>query len=83
MFIHWLTLNIYPIYFRIIRKPSSSTSYSSSAGARSQVLDSYEYFRREKSPAPKHDNSALHESIKQVMDDDKEIIKKINLIWSR
>ena len=57
------------------RKPSSSSSSRSSPVSRSQVQDSYEYFKREK-PVPKHDNSALHDSIKQVND----IIRIINNI---
>ena len=40
------------------RKPLTSSG-------RSQGQDSYDYFKREK-PKPKHDNTALHESIKQV-----------------
>jgi len=41
-----------------IKKPSTSPRQS-------QGQDSYDYFKREKAK-PKHDNTALHESIKQV-----------------
>ena len=44
------------------RKPSTSPG-------RSQGQDSYDYFKREK-PKPKHDNTALHESIKQVKNEE-------------
>ena len=60
-------------FFLSDRKPSSSTSSRSSPVSRTQIKDSYEYFKREK-PAPKHDNSALHDSIKQANSDMMSII---------